>query len=94
MASRRPKRQFTQNSRHKERLIMNKLVISECLKLYRTSRSLSIRECAKEIGISSATLSRIENGKDCDLVNFSKLLNWLMRHEVAANKCYVKRMPL
>lgn len=70
---------------------MNKLVISECLKLYRGSRNITIRECAKEIGISSATLSRVENGKDCDMKSFSKLLNWLMRYEVEANKCFVRR---
>ena len=28
---------------------MNRIVISECLKLYRASRSISNRECAKEI---------------------------------------------
>lgn len=70
---------------------MNKIVISECLKLYRQKNEIGIRECAKEIGISSATLSRIENGKDCDLNSFCKLLTWLMKHEVNANKCYVKR---
>ena len=70
---------------------MNKLVISEMLKLYRQSRDLSMRDCAKEIGVSCATLCRIEAGKDCDMKSFSKLLNWLMRHEVEANKCYVKR---
>jgi transcriptional regulator with XRE-family HTH domain len=71
---------------------MNKLVISECLKLYRSNRGLGIRECAKEIGISSATLSRIENGKHCDMNSFTKLLTWLMKFEVNANKVYVKRL--
>lgn len=70
---------------------MNKLVISECLKLYRQSREISMRECSKEIGISCATLCRIEAGKGCDMQSFSKLLTWLMRHEVMANKCYVER---
>jgi len=37
----------------------------------------AIRETAKEIGISSATLSRIENGKLPDLETFSKLCQWL-----------------
>lgn len=71
---------------------MNKLVISECIKLYRVKYEMGIRECAKEIGISAPTLSRIENGKDCDIKSFSKLLNWLMRHEISTNKCYVKRI--
>ncbi len=36
-----------------------------------------IREVAKEIGISTATLSRIENGKLPDLETFSKACLWL-----------------
>lgn len=71
---------------------MSKIVISECIKLYRAKHELGIRELAKEIGISTSTISRIENGKDCDLESFSKLLIWLMRHEVEANKQYVKRV--
>lgn len=36
-----------------------------------------IREVAAEIGISYATLSRIENGKLPDLQTFSKICMWL-----------------
>lgn len=36
-----------------------------------------IREIATEIGISPATLSRIENGKLPDLETFPKLCRWL-----------------
>jgi len=36
-----------------------------------------IREVAKEIGISTATLSRIENGNLPDLETFSRLCRWL-----------------
>lgn len=36
-----------------------------------------LRDTAKEIGISLATLSRIENGKVPDLETFSKLCKWL-----------------
>jgi DNA-binding Xre family transcriptional regulator len=36
-----------------------------------------LRETAKAIGISLATLSRIENGKVPDLETFSKLCKWL-----------------
>lgn len=36
-----------------------------------------IREVATEIGISSATLSRVENGKIPDLTTFAKICNWL-----------------
>ena len=36
-----------------------------------------LREVATEIGISAATLSRIEAGKQPDLETFSKLCKWL-----------------
>lgn len=36
-----------------------------------------LREVAAEIGISAATLSRIEAGKQPDLETFSKLCKWL-----------------
>lgn len=36
-----------------------------------------IREVATEIDISSATLSRVENGKIPDLKTFSKICRWL-----------------
>lgn len=36
-----------------------------------------IREVAKEIGISPATLSRIENGHVPDLETFGKICSWL-----------------
>jgi len=36
-----------------------------------------IRETAAEIGISYATLSRVENGKVPDLETFSKMCQWL-----------------
>ena len=36
-----------------------------------------VRLTANEIGISSATLSRVENGKQPDLLTFEKLCRWL-----------------
>jgi transcriptional regulator with XRE-family HTH domain len=38
---------------------------------------MGLREAAKIIGVSPATLSRIENGKIPDLDTFSKLCKWL-----------------
>jgi transcriptional regulator with XRE-family HTH domain len=40
--------------------------------------SCGIRETAKAIGISPATLSRIENGKLPDLKNFALICKWLI----------------
>ena len=36
-----------------------------------------LRDTAPEIGVSAATLSRIENGKQPDLLTFEKLCRWL-----------------
>ena len=36
-----------------------------------------VRAAAKEIGVSAATLSRVENGKQPDLATFEKLCRWL-----------------
>jgi transcriptional regulator with XRE-family HTH domain len=36
-----------------------------------------VRKAAEEVGIGSATLSRIENGKVPDLETFSKICRWL-----------------
>ncbi|TAK80417.1 MAG: helix-turn-helix domain-containing protein [Dehalococcoidia bacterium] len=36
-----------------------------------------VRDTATEIGISPATLSRVENGKQPDLATFEKLCRWL-----------------
>lgn len=36
-----------------------------------------VREVAKDIGVSPATLSRVENGKIPDLETFGKLCSWL-----------------
>jgi hypothetical protein len=40
--------------------------IGDVLRCWRAVRSLGIREAAQIIGTSSATLSRIENGKSVD----------------------------
>jgi transcriptional regulator with XRE-family HTH domain len=36
-----------------------------------------VRETSKEIGVSPATLSRVENGKIPDLETFGKICGWL-----------------
>src|SRR5713226_1793442 len=36
-----------------------------------------IREVAREIGVSAATLSRVERGKIPDLLTFQKICKWL-----------------
>jgi DNA-binding XRE family transcriptional regulator len=41
----------------------------------------SIREVAKEVGTSSATLLRIEQGKPCDSGTLAAVLLWLIGEE-------------
>ena len=38
---------------------------------------VGIRAAAREIGLSPATLSRVENGQMPDLANFTKICRWL-----------------
>ena len=38
---------------------------------------VGIRATAREIGLSPATLSRVENGQMPDLANFTKICKWL-----------------
>jgi len=38
---------------------------------------LSLREVAKEIGISASTLSRLANGESPDIESFSTVVRWL-----------------
>lgn len=41
----------------------------------------SVREVAKEIGTSSATLNRIEHDKPCESGTLAKVLLWLIGKE-------------
>ena len=52
--------------------------IGTVLKRYRKLGDLNIRDMAGELGISSATLSRIETGKPMDGISLAKILKWMM----------------
>lgn len=57
---------------------MAKMGLTSIGRLLREKRGdRGIREVASEIGVSSATLSRVENGKLPDLETFSKICKWL-----------------
>jgi hypothetical protein len=47
------------------------------LRAERRRRQLSVRAAAEELGMSFATVSRIEAGEDCALSNAAKVLRWL-----------------
>ncbi len=57
---------------------MAKVTLGEMGALVRERRGpRGVREVSTEIGISPATLSRVENGKQPDLTTFEKLCRWL-----------------
>lgn len=47
------------------------------LRAWREKERIGVREAAKQIGVSHATLSRIENGKPTDGQTLWLILNWL-----------------
>lgn len=54
------------------------LRLSELAPLVRKKRgALGVRAAAADVGISSATFSRIENGQMPDLETFAKVCEWL-----------------
>lgn len=57
---------------------MPKFTLSEMGALIRERRGAQgVRTAAAEVGVSPATLSRVENGKQPDLETFEKLCQWL-----------------
>ena len=48
------------------------------IRKWRAAEKLGVREAAKQIGTSAATLSRIENGNACDSKTLAAILLWLL----------------
>lgn len=48
---------------------------------YRMKYDITVREMAIEIGVSPATISRIEHARPIDTQTMVKLINWLFREE-------------
>ena len=44
----------------------------------RDTLRLTLRDLAKVVGVSASTISRFENGKNIDAVNYVSLTNWLL----------------
>lgn len=53
------------------------------LRKFRVMSDLTIRDLAREIGVSSAVLSRIERGENCDSRTLMRILNWLTEEPAA-----------
>lgn len=52
--------------------------IGELLKIYRAMEGFGIRDFAAELGVSAATLSRIERGENMDGKTLAKIITWLL----------------
>lgn len=52
---------------------------------FRWAHRINIRDLAKELGVSSATLSRIECGKSCDGDTLAKIISWMLGDHDAGN---------
>jgi len=50
---------------------------------YRWHRRVGVRDLAKEIGISAATLNRFERDGNCDADTLTKILAWLFSSETS-----------
>lgn len=51
--------------------------IGTVIQAWRIQKRIGVRDAAKLIGTSPATLSRIENGKNADGKSITKLMLWL-----------------
>jgi len=52
--------------------------LGEVIKGWRDNQRIGVREAATILGLSPATLSRIENGKPCSQEVLIILLDWLL----------------
>jgi len=52
--------------------------LARMLRLYRTLSGISATAICAKIGVSRATLYRIESGQGMDHQTFLKILNWLV----------------
>ena len=57
--------------------MFDRALFSAAIQSHLLHRGLSLREAAKESGVSASTLSRIINGEAPDLDSFASILTWL-----------------
>lgn len=55
------------------------MLIGEMIQTYRLQNRYGTREYAELIGISHATLNRVENGSDVDGKTLMKLIEWVFK---------------
>jgi transcriptional regulator with XRE-family HTH domain len=54
-------------------------MIGELIRLWRNVNSVSISDLSMQIGVSKATLCRIEKGEATDTATLAKLMRWLFK---------------
>lgn len=52
--------------------------LGELIKEYRWAKRINVRDLAKIIGCSAATLSRFERGRNPDGITTTKILKWIL----------------
>lgn len=57
--------------------------LGEMLKCYRLWHDRTVRELGEEIGVSAATISRIETGEMPSAVSLLLILNWMMGAKIS-----------
>jgi ribosome-binding protein aMBF1 (putative translation factor) len=65
----------------KHRFTTSLLVITQIgsiLKAERAKRGISLAKCAKETGLSTSTIDRLEHGEPCRSIILVDVLNWLI----------------
>jgi transcriptional regulator with XRE-family HTH domain len=59
--------------------------LGKVLAYYRHANRMGVRELAKQMFVSAATLSRIENDKPCDGETLTKIMIWLFTNEASSD---------
>lgn len=55
--------------------------LGRAIRMLRSADNVNIRQTADTIGISPATLSRVERGLGCSMPTFAFILKWLLEDD-------------
>lgn len=58
--------------------MLKSMMLGHVIKRYRAAENIGVRALSKDIGISAATLNRIERGENCDAKSLKKIFIWLL----------------
>ena len=71
----------TLNAGERTPKIHSGMMLGAVVKCYRVTNEMTLRQIGAEIGISAATLMRLEQGRDPDGATLAKVLTWLFQSE-------------